>query len=84
LRSLHPADYHKERVSDLKKFRNELDVSMLNFPVDIDNNTLKKFEAANNLRLFIFEIGKKEGEVYGIYVSDNIECDRIVDLGFYR
>jgi hypothetical protein len=57
---------------------------MLNFPVDIDNNTLKKFEAANNLRLSIFEIGKKEGEVYGIYVSDNIECDRIVDLGFYR
>jgi hypothetical protein len=38
----------------------------------------------NKIRLNIFQIGKKHEEVYGIYISDRLEFDKVVDLGFYR
>jgi hypothetical protein len=66
LRALHPVKEHSYRISDLKEFVNELDTSMLEFPVDsIDSYKLNKFEVVNKIRLNIFQIGKKYEEVYG-------------------
>jgi hypothetical protein len=81
LRALHPVQHNKERINDLIQYQNELFTHMLNFPVQINNAVLNHFEVCNNLRLNIFYIGNKKGEVYSVYVSDRIDCQRVVDLG---
>ena len=70
-RALNPVDKNSEWISkELRKQSEELDWSMLTFPVVSTHNNIKKFEQANDIgvNIFGYENGsKKEGIRQGVY-----------------
>ncbi len=70
-RALNPVDKNSERISkELRKQSEELDWSMLTFPVVSSHNSIETFERANDIAVNIFgyENGsKKEGIRQGVY-----------------
>jgi hypothetical protein len=83
LRVLHPVNHNKERISDLEQYKDSIDTSMLEFPVEYNSRNIKNFEEVNNLRISIFCLEDKESKVYPLYVSNRNESTRI-DLGIYK
>jgi hypothetical protein len=77
LRVLHPVNHNKERISDLEQYKDSIDTSMLEFPVEYNSRNIKKFEEVNNLRISIFCLEDKESKVYPLYVSNRNESTRI-------
>ena len=65
LRHLHPTDNHPERVSSLKQYENELDLTNINFPMKLSDIT--KFENRN--KIFVNVYGYEEGNIYPLRFS---------------
>ena len=74
-RALNPVEKHQKRISNkLRKQSEELDWSMLTFPVFSTYNSIKKFEQENDIGVNIFgyeEGSRKEGIVQGVYGNGN-------------
>ncbi len=85
-RALNPVDKNSERISkELRKQSEELDWSMLTFPVVSTHNSIKKFKQANDIgvNIFRYENGsKKEGIRQGVYPRQitKTRLSRVVDL----
>ena len=74
LAKLHPTNIHAERVSNYKKFSNELNFENIKSPVAIKD--IPKFEKLNNISVNVF--GYSEEEVYPLYITKskyNIHVD---------
>jgi hypothetical protein len=47
LKALHPIENHPERINDLERYKNEINVSNISFPVTLSD--IPKFEKQNNI-----------------------------------
>ena len=81
LRYLHPVQIHGERISDLKKYENDLNFKQINFPVQVKDIT--KFENQNpNLpRINVFSVNDNN-KVYPLRVNQK-DCQKSFDLFFH-
>ena len=85
---LHPVDKDPQRVSKYEPYRNELDISNIDFTNGMRIIDIPKFENLNNqISINVFEYSKEEDNDYTLiplYISNNIENRRIVDLILYK
>ena len=81
LRYLHPVHNHGERISDLKKYENDLNFKQINFPVQVKDIT--KFENYNpNLPgINVFSVNENN-KVYPLRVNQK-DCRKSIDLFLY-
>lgn len=63
LSALYPAESHSDRLSKYKPYENQLDTSMLEYPVKCDARVYKKFEEKNNLSISVYDYKCKDCEV---------------------
>ena len=88
LAQLHPASSNACRVSKYKEFKDELDLTGIEFPFPVNNSKMiQKFENNNNVAINIFEGTIRASKVNPIplYISKNaVEPGRIVDLLFIQ
>ena len=86
LRYLHPKEVHGERISDLKKYVNELNFKEIKFPVKVKD--IIKFEKLNPFlpKINIFSIDDNN-KVYPLIVNQkksNKNCKKTIDLFFIQ
>ena len=81
LRYLHPVQKTGERISDLKKYENDLNFKQINFPVQVKDIT--KFENQNpNLQgINIFSVNDNN-KVYPLRINKK-DCQISLDLFFH-
>ena len=81
LRYLHPKLNHGERISDLKKYENDLNFKKIKFPIQV--NDITKFENYNpNLPgINIFSVNDNN-KVYPLRVNRK-DCKKSIDLFFH-
>ena len=77
LRHKHENKKHPNLISDLKQYVNELDISMLTFPVK-DMKEVDKFDMVNGTSTYIYYI---EGDVIHPYHKPKHKNGDLVDLG---
>ena len=81
LRYLHPVHNHGERLSDLKKYENDLNFKQINFPVQVKDIT--KFENYNpNLPGINVYSVDDNNKVYPLRVNQK-DCRKSIDLFLY-
>ncbi|CAM9729723.1 unnamed protein product, partial [Heterosigma akashiwo] len=79
LSGLYPVEKHSERVSKYQEYFDKLDTSMLTFPVEVDEKTLRKFEAANNLGINVIDYYQTRKEYTHLFKAGR-EYDKVVNL----
>ena len=81
LRHLHPIQKNGERISDLKKYENDLDFKNIKFPIQV--NDITKFENYNpNLPgINVISVNDKN-KVYPLRVNQK-DCKKSIDLFFH-
>ena len=88
LAAIHPVDKDPQRVSKYEPYRNELDISNIDFTNGMRIIDIPKFENLNNqLSINVFEYSKEEDndyKLFPLYISNNIENRRIIDLILYK
>ena len=81
LRYLHPREKHSPRISDLKKYENDLNFKEINFPVKVKDIT--KFENQNPVLpgINIFSVNDNN-KVYPLRINQK-DCQKSLDLFFH-
>ena len=81
LRYLHPVLNHGERISDLKKYENDLNFKQINFPVQVKDIT--KFENYNSHLpgINVYSVNDNN-KVYPLRVNQK-DCRKSIDLFLY-
>ena len=81
LRYLHPVQKNGERISDLKKYENDLNFKQINFPVNVKDIT--KFENQNPdlLGINVFSVNDNN-KVYPLRINKK-NCQKSLDLFFH-
>ena len=81
LRYLHPKEIHGERLTDLKKYENDLNFKQINFPVKVKDIT--KFENNNpdlpGINVFSVDDNNK---IYPLRINKK-DCQKSIDLFLY-
>ena len=81
LRYLHPVHNHGERISDLKKYENDLKIKKIKFPIQV--NDITKFENYNphlpGINIFSVNDNNK---IYPLRVNQK-DCRKSIDLFLY-
>ena len=78
LRYLHPREKHSARISDLKKYENDLNFKQINFPIKVKDIT--KFENQNPdlPGINVFSV-KENNKVYPLRINQK-DCQKSLDL----
>ena len=81
LRYLHPREKHSPRISDLKKYENDLNFKEINFPVKVKDIT--KFENQNPVLpgIKVFSVNDNN-KVYPLRINQK-DCQKSLDLFFH-
>ena len=81
LRYLHPKEIHGERLTDLKKYENDLNFKQINFPVKVKDIT--KFENNNPdlPGINVFSVNDNN-EIYPLRINQK-DCQKSIDLFLY-
>ena len=81
LRYLHPKEIHGERLTDLKKYENDLNFKQINFPVKVKDIT--KFENNNPdlPGINVFSLNDNN-EIYPLRMNKK-DCQKSIDLFLY-
>lgn len=78
LRHLHPADFHKERITGLKQYENELNFKDIDFPVKLKD--IEEFQKQNpDLKgINVFSINENN-KFYPLHINKK-DCQDTIDL----
>ena len=81
LRYLHPKESHEWRVTDLKKYENELITKGITFPMSLKD--ISKFEKLNPTIPGINVFSVDEGVIYPLRMAER-DCENTIDLFLYE
>ena len=88
LASIHPVNKDPERVSKYMPYKNELNITDLDFSNGMRITDIDRFEKLNNqLSINVFEYSKDEDNDYKLvplYISKNIENRKIIDFFYIK
>ena len=78
LRYLHPKEFHGERLSDLKKYENDLNFKQIEFPVRVKDITKFLKQNPDLPRINVFSLNENN-KIYPLRINRK-DCQKSIDL----